>query len=287
MIAKLVVWGEDRLSALRRLRAALAEYNIAGLETNINFLMDLSSHEDFLAGHVHTGFIQEHQDKLFSIKKPSDQVLCQAALAIIRHEAKHAKSTALASKDPFSPFSSSHGDRLNYNYERTFNFLFNKNSYDITVQYADKNSFKMTVGENSYLVHGELQGTEAPEIVCEMNGALSKSRVAFQNDYVVLFTKDYAFKLEIPAPKYLTAAIKGVSSGDAIAPMPGVIENILVKEGDVVNAGDPLVIMLAMKMEYIIRAPQHSRVKRILFDVGDNVPKGKQLVTLKVLDKKQ
>ena len=65
MIAKLVVWGQDRDSALRKLRACLAEYNIQGLSTNVNFLMDLSSHPEFVAGNVDTEFIPRHYDSLF------------------------------------------------------------------------------------------------------------------------------------------------------------------------------------------------------------------------------
>ena len=69
MIAKLVVWGQDRDSALRKLRACLAEYNIQGLSTNVNFLMDLSAHPEFVAGNVDTEFIPRHQASLFPGKK--------------------------------------------------------------------------------------------------------------------------------------------------------------------------------------------------------------------------
>ena len=65
MIAKLVVWGQDRDSALRKLRSCLAEYNIQGLSTNVNFLMDLASHPEFVAGNVDTEFIPRHYDSLF------------------------------------------------------------------------------------------------------------------------------------------------------------------------------------------------------------------------------
>ena len=48
MIAKLVVWGKDRDSALLKLRSCLSEYNIDGLSTNVDFLMDLSGHPEFV-----------------------------------------------------------------------------------------------------------------------------------------------------------------------------------------------------------------------------------------------
>ena len=50
MIAKLVVWGKDRDSALLKLRSCLSEYNIDGLSTNVDFLMDLSGHPEFVKG---------------------------------------------------------------------------------------------------------------------------------------------------------------------------------------------------------------------------------------------
>merc|ERR1712096_261777 len=83
MIAKLVVWGPDRLSALMKLRSCLSEYNISGLSTNVNFLMDLASHPEFVAGNVDTEFIPRHYDTLFPTRVLSTSTLCEAVLATI------------------------------------------------------------------------------------------------------------------------------------------------------------------------------------------------------------
>ena len=56
MIAKLVVWGPDRQSALLKLHAELNRFNIDGLPNNVNFLMDLASHPEFMNGNVDTGW---------------------------------------------------------------------------------------------------------------------------------------------------------------------------------------------------------------------------------------
>lgn len=64
MIAKLVVWDQDRDSALRRLRSALEQYQIVGLHHNIEFLRQLSSHPAFVAGDVETGFIEKYRSDL-------------------------------------------------------------------------------------------------------------------------------------------------------------------------------------------------------------------------------
>ena len=65
MIAKLVVWGPDRAAALLKLRSCLAEFNVDGLSTNVDFLMDLAGHEAFVKGEVDTDFIPRHFDSLF------------------------------------------------------------------------------------------------------------------------------------------------------------------------------------------------------------------------------
>ncbi len=66
MIAKLIVHGEDRPAALRRLAEALAEYEIVGVATNVAFLQRVVAHEAFASGNVDTGLIARHQDALVS-----------------------------------------------------------------------------------------------------------------------------------------------------------------------------------------------------------------------------
>jgi 3-methylcrotonyl-CoA carboxylase alpha subunit len=82
MIAKLVAWGEDRGEALRQLRAALAECQVAGVATNIAFLQRLVAHEAFASGHIDTGLIARYrQDLLPPPRPPSAEVLALAAVA--------------------------------------------------------------------------------------------------------------------------------------------------------------------------------------------------------------
>ncbi|VDM32761.1 unnamed protein product [Toxocara canis] len=65
---------------------------------------------------------------------------------------------------------------------------------------------------------------------------------------------------------------------DACAPMPGVVEKVLVKVGDRVKHGQALVVMVAMKMEYIIRAPCDAIIHSVQCVAGTNVPKNAHLV---------
>ncbi|KAB7500186.1 Methylcrotonoyl-CoA carboxylase subunit alpha, mitochondrial, partial [Armadillidium nasatum] len=77
MIAKLVVWGKDRQSALTRLAAALNEFNVVGLNTNVEFLKTLSRHTKFEEGDVHTDFIPQHYEDLFPVKETPSSDYCK------------------------------------------------------------------------------------------------------------------------------------------------------------------------------------------------------------------
>ncbi len=73
LLSKLIVTGADRTQTIGRLRRALQEYRITGLRTNISFFLELLSNGDFIAGHTHTGLVEEMQ--LQSMKPSSSEAL--------------------------------------------------------------------------------------------------------------------------------------------------------------------------------------------------------------------
>ena len=83
MIAKLIVRGEDRAQAIRKLELALEDYEVVGLHTNIEFLKRLCRSEAFMAADVETGFIDKWRDALFATHEVADEVYVQAALALL------------------------------------------------------------------------------------------------------------------------------------------------------------------------------------------------------------
>lgn len=92
------------------------------METNINFLLDLSRHPEFVSGNVHTNFIKDHNSDLFVDNKVSDSILIQAAIATALTDELHDISDALEKDDQFNPFVVESGYRVNYNLERTMKF---------------------------------------------------------------------------------------------------------------------------------------------------------------------
>jgi len=278
MIAKLVVWGQDRDSALRKLRSCLAEYNIQGLSTNVNFLMDLASHPEFVAGNVDTEFIPRHYDSLFPEKTICDSTLCEAVLASVLSEAVAAPSGL----DLTSPFSHLTGARFNHHLQRTITLIHEGSSMSAFVSSLGGSHFNVQVKDKNYSVNAKLSQNPQrnfTELVADIDGTISKQRVKVDSQSVTLYTKEGSKTFDKPVPKYKSAAGGGGSLGDAVAPMPGVIEKVSVEDGAVVAAGDPLVVMIAMKMEYVIKAPKAGTVKKVNTKLGDFVEKGKVLVS--------
>ncbi|WAR03542.1 MCCA-like protein [Mya arenaria] len=248
--AKLIVWSEDRDSALRRCRAALMDYQVLGLNTNIQFLTDLAQHREFAAGKVHTDFIPQHQSELFPQRTTSHAAICQAVVALVLQQAEH--SQQLAAKT----------------LELKIQIVTNRDG-SYTVMFDDK----------SYSVTGQLEKHgERTSIVTTIDGVKTQASVVQLGNSLHLFTADGQRELSLPVPKFMTSSADGGSLGDAVAPMPGVIEKVSVEPGTAVEKGDPLVVMIAMKMEYVIRAPKAGVVESVYYKTGDTVQKGVTLV---------
>jgi len=279
MIAKLVVWSQDRDSALRKLKACLAEYNIQGLSTNVNFLLDLASHPEFVAGNVDTEFIPRHYDSLFPEKTVSDISLCEAVVASVLSDSSIKPNLFL---DPTSPFAHLTGARFNHNLQQIVSLTHEGKSMSARVTSMGGNQFSVKIGDKNYSVNAKLTQNHQrnfTELVTDIDGDISKQRVVVNSDTVTLFTKEGSKEFRKPLPKYKSAGVGGGSLGDAVAPMPGVIEKVVVEDGAEVQAGDPLIIMIAMKMEYVIKAPKAGSVKKVNSKLGDFVEKGKVLVS--------
>ncbi|XP_068208891.1 methylcrotonoyl-CoA carboxylase subunit alpha, mitochondrial [Palaemon carinicauda] len=283
MIAKLVVWGHDRASALNILVTSLAEYNIIGLNTNVNFLMSLATHPNFVAGDVSTDFIPDHYDTLFPQRNPSPELFCQTALALILSEEQEAVRAAALSLDPTSPFSPQSLPRINHTLSRTMKIICGEKGEDIVVDYLGSGKYRMTVGGRTFDVSGSLvRENNNCTLTSSVDGAVSSSRIVVDNRDVHLFTATGGWRMSLPRPKFEEEIGSALgATGGAVAPMPGVIEKIFVSPGQSVSAGDPLVVMIAMKMEYVIKAAKDGVVEKILFKPGDNVAKNTSLVKMK------
>jgi acetyl-CoA carboxylase biotin carboxylase subunit len=111
LLAKVIVQGEDRPAAIRRMQAALQEMVLLGLTTNLAFLRAVLAHPEFQAGRATTQFLERN----FSAWVPPEHSLPPAALiaaALIELQPQDSRSSAEAGPDPHNPWQGRDGFRL-------------------------------------------------------------------------------------------------------------------------------------------------------------------------------
>ncbi|MDB5962354.1 MAG: 3-methylcrotonyl-CoA carboxylase, partial [Massilia sp.] len=282
MIAKLIVWGENRTQALARMAQALAEFRIVGLATNIAFLKRLVEGDAFANADLDTGLIERNGDSLFPpARAVPAAALALAVAALVSAEQRQAANESAFAADPFGKGS---GWRLNGAWKRIIAF---SDDYSATTEHQ---SYKVgvTYQADSWLL--ELNGMQAPLTLNRVDGAelsvtLGETSVhgAVRRDgeQFHVFSGGRHFVLHYADP-LAHAGEAEAAGGRLTAPMPGKVVALLVKNGQAVSKGEPLVIMEAMKMEHTIAAPGDGTVEELLYAVGDQVADGAPLLAFTV-----
>jgi 3-methylcrotonyl-CoA carboxylase alpha subunit len=270
MIAKLIVWGENRDQALARMRQALAETHIVGLANNVDFLTRLMNNASFARGLVDTGLIEREREQLFAAEERLPAEVLAAACARIL-----ADDAAAAAGCP-DPWAHTHGWRLNTLYRRSLSFRCEHGTHDVEVEYS-------RAGADTYVLH---YGTLAlPFAVTAAAGTRLTMRLADRalaadvvrdGDDLHVFTRGRHRVLTLL--DVIAHAGEDAAESRLTAPMPGRVIAVNVKRGERVARGAPLVVLEAMKMEHAILAPADGVVEEILYAVGDQVSEGAELV---------
>ncbi|KAJ3027341.1 UNVERIFIED_CONTAM: Methylcrotonoyl-CoA carboxylase subunit alpha, mitochondrial [Siphonaria sp. JEL0065] len=290
MISKLVVKGSDRTEALRILRKALGEFEIVGLNTNIEFLKRLSSHPEFISGDVETGFIKKHYDDLFPPTPATPpSTLAHAAISLFSSQLPSAN---LPSQDPWSlaPVS---GFRLNSTQgsTKTFKFLENKTkevSVAISVTREGQGVYDILVTDatgvqTSFLATRVLsfEKDDGGYLIADIGDRRVKGRVVKEkNEKVHVFSEGVKTTLHLAAdPAIVSSGAHSGAFGSVKTPMPCKISSVSVKAGDKVTKGQNLIVLEAMKMEHVIKSPKDGVIKRVHYALGDIVGEGKVLVS--------
>jgi 3-methylcrotonyl-CoA carboxylase alpha subunit len=278
MIAKLIVWDEDRLSALRRLRNALAEYEIAGLTTNISFLSSIACHPSFAAGEIDTGFIERHREKLIpTLTRTPDEVLALATLAVLLRQSAEAHGSRRALADPYSPWYEVNGWNMNADSHYELRLKDPGEVHRVTLQFRAR-GYEVVVleGRTVKATHVSLDNDV---LSATLDGVRHRATAVFQQRELTLFSDGATWSLELDDP-LARAEEQAGGSGRITAPMPGAVVAVLVEEGQAVERNQPLMVLEAMKMEHTLRAPSAGRVLKLRVARGDQVTEGAELATL-------
>ena len=274
MIAKLIVWGEDRPAALRRMHAALDAYQVAGVATNIEFLHRLVRHRAFATADLDTGLIARNQDALLPANPVSDDMLAIAALAEVKGIEARVQARAHATSDPYSPWNQVGSWWLNQASAMAFTYLHDGMPHPIRLV-ANSAGYEVTIGKHR-IAAGLAQGQD---LLVSLDGRLLRARVICDGEERVVFCDGATTRLTLIDP-WRAPASDDAGVGHLLAPMSGTIIAVNVRTGDRVAKGSTLLILEAMKMEHAISAPGDGVVEQVFYNAGDQVKEGAELVSL-------
>src|SRR5215510_9599751 len=272
MLAKLVARGEDRDAAIRKLVYALRQMSIQGLRTNRDFLIRLLDHPNFRRGGAHTGFIAEHLNELIADDDPRIDRESLIAAALYLQNQWRASNGLLAElpssyrnnpyRDPSIKFQIGAGD-VEVAWSRTGAGAYRARVFDSTVTALVLSS---TSEGLSGVIRIEIDGVQRAFEIIEAGNEL--------------FVHSSLGSRVIKRPPRHPAPQAASEQASANSPMPGKVLKILVETGQKVSAGDPLIILEAMKMEHTMRAIAPGVVEAVLVSDGEVVGPGQLLVQI-------
>jgi 3-methylcrotonyl-CoA carboxylase alpha subunit len=274
MVAKLIVWGEDRQQALRRLDAALADLHIVGLHTNVAFLRRILHTERFAQAHLDTGLIEHEHAALF--QAPGVPARLALAAAIAARQGLSAKATP-APAWPADPWSRRDAWRLHGTVTQRESWQHREESWTVEVTRADAHRLQIRWDSNQADI--EVLHQEGPRLTLRVDDTHLTAQVYQDGDHVHVFMPQGSTMLTWLNPlKRVDAHHHG--HGRLTAQMPGKVIALLVSPGQTVRQGQPLAVTEAMKMEHTLTAPQDGTVASILCAVGDQVAEGTELLRI-------
>jgi propionyl-CoA carboxylase alpha chain len=261
MIAKLITWGETRDEAADLQIAALDAFEIEGLGHNIDFVSAIMQHPRFRSGELTTGFIAEEYPEGFTGAATSDELKVKlAAIAAfittaLSDRARRVDGQLAHDLDPPSEWSVKIGG-VSHNVEIGID--------DVTVD-GKALELSMEYAPGDRLVYTEVDGEEIVVKIDPLRMGLKMT------------TRGAIHKVEVlPARiahlgQHMIEKIPPDLSRFLICPMPGLLVSLNVGEGDKVEAGQPLAVVEAMKMENILRAEKSGTVKSVNAKAGESL----------------
>ena len=260
MIAKLITWGKTRDEAADKQIEALDRFEIEGLGHNIDFVSAIMQHPRFRSGELTTGFIAEEYPDGFTGAATSDEVLGHlAAIAGFVATARADRARQIDQQlngelEPPYDWSVTIGGQT-FTVELEEEVLVNGQPLDIGISY--------TPGDR--LIEAHVEGrTYGVKLEPSRTGLKMTTRGAIHNVQILPARVAHL-------TRYMIEKVPPDLSKFLICPMPGLLVALHVGEGDKVEAGQPLAVVEAMKMENILRAEKSATVKKVNAKAGDSL----------------
>jgi 3-methylcrotonyl-CoA carboxylase alpha subunit len=271
----------------------LAQTQVVGLSTNVQFLRHVVHSASFAEARLDTALIPREADVLFNQEKVGLNV---AAAAVVAHTL-HQENT----KQGNDPFSKSDGWQSHAETTRRFPFEFAGEMHTAWLHYGHDGAMQLTWGDAAGPAakgpQDEFSFATADQSPASGHSTTKLLNVTWQGQRVTsevvlqdgksghpaelahVFTQAGATRIRVIQPLAHAEGTQDEKGGLA-APMPGKVVSFAVKVGDKVKAGQSLAVMEAMKMEHTIAAPKDGEVTELLYAPGDQIAEGAELLKL-------
>jgi propionyl-CoA carboxylase alpha chain len=253
MLAKVVVHAPSRAQAARALAGVLARARIHGVTTNRDQLVAVLREPDFLAGEISTSFLAEH---LPPDARPVGDHAVAAALALAERDR--------ATRTVQQGIPVAWRNVVSQPQRTTF-------AGDVVVEWWG--------GRDGYAVDGIVVRDASPtRVTLERDGVATAYDVALSADRVDV--DGVAGHVALTVTPRFTDPADAVATGSLLAPMPGTVVGVAVEHGQSVEAGQPVLVLEAMKMQHTVSAPATGTVTRLDVRPGDQVAAGETLAVI-------
>ena len=251
MLAKVIAWGPDRASALSRLDTALADQLLLGVPTNVAFLRALLRHPDVAAGELDTELVERHLADLVA-PVPTDRALAAYALLGLAD---------LGGPDPWDAPTAWRPAGPGWLVWRLH--VDGADHVQVAVQ-GPPHAAQVRIGE------GDPVPASVDGDAVTIAGRTGRWSRAVAGDTVWLHGEGRTWRL-VEEQLRVRADSADAHAGDVRSPMPGTVIAVQVAPGEVVAAGQALVIVEAMKMEHTLSAPHDGTIAELSVSVGAQV----------------
>jgi len=285
LIAKLVVHADSRKQAIRTMQTALAQSGVLGVETNLGFLQSILQHPYFDAGKMDTLFVDSNLESLLEENQDSvDWVCWGAAIACLLEYYAESETKAQESIEPCSPWNSLNNWRTGFPEPHRVQLRNQQGTETEVMIIKENNSFRILNETEGVSVTVSRQG-DLLDLSWNNKGMEESGHhlLVLMNDLLVLTVHEKGRNYFTRLDPLTYEQSEDVSDFRLSAPMPGNVIRVLVKAGEKVISGQPLLVMEAMKMEHTINAPEDGIVEQVFFQTGDLVQNDAELIRFSLL----
>lgn len=277
MIAKVIAWGQTRNQARLHLLKALDNFNLIGIKNNILFLKTILQNQNFIANKIATNFLTKED---ITYPKP-DYVLGAFLGASLDYLSNQFNKDSI-SKDAYS-------FQMHLATSWFRQYLINNKLINVAILAKDKNQVNIKILNaakdasleisNKSIYASIALDLDTNQLIFNDYSQIHKYLFHTEGNKTTIFTQNG--NLEIVPYTYTPNNLDVIHTDKQLtAPMPGTIIAILKTPKQKISAGEPIIIIEAMKMEHTIVAPSNGIISEIFYSIGAQVKEGEILVAL-------